>query len=335
MENGHIDVLVLTQHDWANTVYRYTKCLEMLGLRVVAYKGEKHPFGYPDQLPIHPALKGRSLNTYHFVPQLQPYAEKAKVIHFFTSTFIDSGVDPFSKTIVIQHGGTVYRIAHQYINGLYNHFVDTTIIQTPDLMGLGANHEVLITSPVQIDKIKPRYKQQENGKIVIGHFPRDPRTKGTPLILEVVEKLQANEQFAKKFKFVFSTDQVPWRENLKRMAKCDVIIECCNPEQHGRKFGEWGNTALEAASLGKIVISNSLGVKSYNMEYGNIGLFIANNRLELEKTLVEISKWSKKFMQQAKRNTRKWVETNHSMEATAKRLWNKVYKPYFEGGKNG
>jgi glycosyltransferase involved in cell wall biosynthesis len=334
VDNGHIDVLLLTQHDWANSVYRLSKCLEMLGLNVVAFKGEKHLFDYPDELPIHPAIEGRPPNTYHYVPHLKAYADQAKALHFCTSTFIDSGVDPFSKNIVIQHGGTMYRVVHPYLNSFYNHFVDATILQTPDLLGLGADKEILITSSVQADAIKPRYRRIKKDKIVIGHFPRHPKVKGSHRILETLDALLETD-LGKKFEYVYSTDTVSWPDNLKRMAKCDVIMETCRPEQHGRKFGEWGNTALEAAALGKIVITNSLSIDAYIQEYGKPELLIANNKRELESKLLNVFDWPAEFLAQKKRKTRKWVEDNHSIEATGKRLWKKVYKSLLDGGNNG
>jgi len=332
VDNGHIDVLVLTQHDWANTVYRYTECLESLGLSVVAFKGEKHAFNYPKELKIHPALKDRPMNFYHYVPQLQPYAEKAKAIHYFTSTFIDTGIDPFTKNIVFQHGGTTYRLFHEYVNSLYNHFVDSTIVQTPDLLGLGADNEILITSPVQIEAIEARYDRIKKNKIVIGHFPRNPELKGSGEIVGALDSLKATD-LGDKFEYVFSSDHVSWPENIKRMAKCDVIIETCNAVQVGRLSGEWGNTALEAAALGKIVITNSVKLGDYSKEYGKPALLIANNKDAVERRVAEVLKWPAGLLAQSKRNTHKWVVENHSMEATAKRLWTKIYSKFFEGEK--
>jgi len=335
VDNGHIDVLVLTQWDWANTVYRYTKCLESLGLNVVAFKGEKHPFDYPDELPIHPALRERPMNTYHYVPQLLPYSRQAKVLHFFTSTFIDSGVDPFSTNIVFQHGGTTYRHFSQFLNSFYNHFVDKTIVQTPDLLGLGAANETLITSPVQIDAITPRFERPDPNKVIFGHFPRHPAVKGSNDILSVLDNLKRDPELGNKFNYTFSIDTVSWPENIERMAKCDVIIETCKPEQYGKKFGEWGNTSLEAAALGKIVITNSLSLDAYIREYGKPELLIANNKEELERRVVSVLRWPVELLAHTKAKTRKWVESNHSIEATAKRLWEKVYKILFNGGNNG
>jgi len=333
--NGHIDVLLLTQHDWANSAMRYAKCLEMLGLKVMAFKGEKHPFEYSEELPIHPSLADRYFSTYHFIPKLKPYAEKAKVLHFCTSTFIDTGVDPFNKKIVMQHGGTAYRQGHENLNQFYNHFVDETIIQCPDLLDLGANDEHLVYYPVELDKIEydEAYAPANEGKIIFGHFPRDPVTKGTENILSVLLSLKEMPEYKDKFDYMVSLDAVPWRENLERMAKCDVIIECCNAVQGDKKFGEWGNTALEAAAMGKVVITNSLSLHTYNNEYGVADLLIANNKEELERRVVNVLKWQPELLAHCKRKSRQWAKEKHSMEATAKRLWNKVYQPLFEGGK--
>jgi len=100
-------------------------------------------------------------------------------------------------------------------------------------------------------------------------------------------------------------------------------------KQGAKVFGEWGNTAIEAASLGKIVVTNSKSTDIYRREYGGCALNIVNNKSQLEKTLVRLLQMSDKELKKEKMRTRAWVVENHSMEANAKRLWEKVYSKFF------
>ena len=113
------------------------------------------------------------------------------------------------------------------------------------------------------------------------------------------------------------------------MEICDIYIECCNLSLNGCTFGEWGNTCIEAAALGCIVITNSLSQNIYKKEYGDCPLYIANNQNEIENCLIEISKLSKDEIIEKKKQFRKWVEDKHSFKATGKRLMDKIYSKYF------
>jgi hypothetical protein len=325
------DVLMLTQHDWANTGWRFFKCVQSLGIDVMALKGEYHRMAYPEQIPIHPCLTKKSEIEFPLViPELAAYAKDAKLIHFFTSRVIVTGVDLFKKKVVMQHGGSGYRNNYEFINNYCNQFVDASIIQCPDLLGLGANNESWIYYPVDTEFIKPDYTTGD--KLVIGHFPSNPEVKGTSRIVEVVDKLRDDFDFS----YIGCTDGewstefirnnlLTWTENLKRLQKCDIIIETLTPDLGGEKYGEWGNTALEAAALGKIVVTNSLSIESYEKEFGACALCIANDATALENQLRMLLSLSKQEIRNRKQETRIWAELKHSMPVTAQRIWNKVY----------
>jgi hypothetical protein len=337
-----IDVLLLAKNDWANTGYRFWRCLLSLGLNAVMFKGNGHAFGYPNQAPIHPSLTGLPIDLYPvtvMTPYLESLLAQARVVHFIASTFIVCPTwqwGPDTK-VVVQHGGSTYRLAPERSNAVFNPLADATIIQCPDLLGLGAKNEHLVYYPVDVDKIRPDFEPKFPGKLIVGHFPSDPTVKGTAQILEVIRRLEADPKTREKFGYqgvrnVEGTQHwVGWEENLDRMAACDVIIETINPEIAGKKFGEWGNTTLEASALGKIVVTNTHAADVYAREYGTFVPRIANDAAQLEITLRElILHTDERRIDNLKRLHRQWVETNHSMEATAKRLWDKVYRHFFE-----
>lgn len=323
-----IDVLMLTNNDWSNTGWRFSKCLESLGLNVQFFKGNKHLFEYPEQGQIHSALAwhSQSFTPFLTVPELRPLVEAAKVIHFIASTLIQTGADLKKKNIVMQHGGSMYRQNHEVMNPVLNGFVDATIIQMPELMGLGAKNETWISFPVDTELLQLDFQIER--RLRIGHFPSNTEVKGTEKILPIMEKSKS------RFEYVgiqdLPSDHVTWAENLERIRGCDILIEACNLTQLGRTYGEWGNTVVEAAALGKIVITNSLSIDYYEREYGPCPLLIANSEEQLETRLEEVLAMTEAELIAKSEETREWVVQYHSMEATAMKLKDKVYNQFFD-----
>lgn len=325
-------VLALTYNDWANTGWRFTKCLRSLGLDVTYYKGRPHKFTYLEEGPVHPAFADAPILSQYPVAvlckELREEIEAADIIHFFASTMIVSGADITGKKIVVNHGGSTFRIGTEAVKAAFNSYVDYSIIQCPDLLGLGAKNEVLIYYPVDTDFIQPDYEPHE--KIVIGHWPSSPYNKGTREILEVIERLERDPGVKDRFEYVgqriLRKMTIPWTEHLERVKGCDILIESMQLDIDGRRFGEWGNQALEAAAAGTAVITNMLSLDTYREEYGDCSLRIANNPSQLEVQIRAILNMSPNELRALKERMRAWAVRNHSMEATAQRLWDKVYR---------
>jgi len=332
---------MLTRNDWANTGYRFSKCLGMLGLKVLYLKGSEHKFGYPEQAPVDVTLS-KMYEKYPVkvhAPHFASLAKASRSIHYIASSYIDTGIDLKGKNVVVQHGGSTYRIEPKKANDTFNPFTSASIIQCPDLLNLGANNEHLIYYPVDTQFIQPHYRKS-TGKIRVGHFPSSPQNKGTAKILTVIQEMNKDPDLKDKFEYVGVLNphglghQVSWEQNLDRMRKCDIIIETHQPElkldgRSSKVFGEWGNTAIEAAALGKSVITNSLTLDLYNKEYGNMGLHIANDKEMLKTHLYNLIQLGRNNLLADGARTRDWVINNHSMEATAIRLWEKIYSGFF------
>ena len=139
------------------------------------------------------------------------------------------------------------------------------------------------------------------------HYPRGGN-KGTPLIVSVFEELGIPIEY--------SMQQVSHFENMKRMSECDVYV--C--EVRDWSPFTWGITALEAAALGKIVITNFDALERYEKEYGKCELVVANSKDELREKVKEIYEWQPNQILEKKKATRKWAETYHSFEAVGQRL---------------
>ena len=326
-----LDVLMLAKWDHSNTGWKFFKCLQYLGLNVLFFKGQMHPFMYPEQGVIHPIIAKKMNNSIiQDFPEFHQMANHAKVIHFVASTLMGCGVDLKKKHTVMNHNGANYRLRHESVNPIYNELIDAYVVQMPDLMGLGAKNEHLIYFPVDTDFIKPNFTLNE--KRIIGHFPSMPTYKGTPTITKILN------EFKSRHKFIYaSTDGTmegffPWSENLIRMSQCDAIVEVFSPTaQDGRAYGQWGNTAFEAAALGKLVITNSFKQAMYLEEYGmtDCPLLIANTEDEIRERVEYVLTASPETIQKHKQQMRLWVEKYHSIPATADRLWEKIYKDFF------
>lgn len=336
-----VDILMLCQNDWANTGYRFSKCLELLGFNVVFLKGAKHPYDYPAQAPVDKALSCKPKAAFPWVIAPDPLesshirllAKKAKVIHFIASTYVDLGVKYRKKNVVVQHGGTTYRTRPARANKIFNKISNAAIIQCPDLLGLGAKNEHLIYYPVQTGLLSPNY-ERGSSKVLVGHFPSSTKNKGTSAILSVIEDLERDPDLRDRFEYVGirnsgNLSRVSWEDQLKRVSDCDILIETLNVKQNDKKYGEWGNTAIEAAALGTIVVTNSLSKDVYKNEYGDCALNIANTKDELRGNLERLLGLTDEELLREKVKTREWVVESHSMEACAKRLWERVYCKFF------
>jgi glycosyltransferase involved in cell wall biosynthesis len=323
------DVLMLAINDWANTGYRFYRCMKHLGLDVEAYKREPHPFMYPEQIPIHDWLKNTDDGYVVFAPRFRDKAKDAKVIHYIATTIVDPGVDLRTKNVVMQHGGRAYRYGPEMVNKVFNRVVDKTIIQCPDLLGYGANNEQWIYYPVDTDSIRPAL-ERSGRKLVVGHFPSLPTLKGTREINEVMASVDDDRIEWVGVGGNNRGEVIDWVSNLDRVRKCDIIIETMAMEAQGRRYGEWGNTAIEAAAMGKIVITNSLTTDLYEKEFGEKpALIIANDKDALKERIEELAGLSDAEIESKREETRAWVERHHSIPATANRLWDLVYKEFF------
>ena len=244
------------------------------------------------------------------------------------SFYINLGIKK-NQRMFVYHGGSRYRVNYKHINKVFNPKVEKSIIQTADLFGLGAKNEVWLLPAVDTKKIKPVYKRQSD-KLIVGHFPSSPVAKNSNLINKIMKNLK--KEFGNKFEYVYSPKVINWNRNMKRVSKCDIYIDACTPilktknSPKGNKYGEWGVAAIEAAALGKIVVSHFLSYKSYEREYGKCGLVVANSISEVENQMRKLLLLNDDKLLALKKNNRAWVEKFHSHYAVGKRLKEIVYK---------
>ena len=329
-----VDVTFLTMNDWANSGHKYVQCLRSLGLKVIAFKGKMHTFMYPEQIQVHPDLSKASNQENNQVivadsQRIRGIIKHSKVVHFKDTQLIDCGIDLSDKIVIAQHGGKTYRSNHEWYSRFWNNIATTNIIHCPDLLGLGLRSEHWILYPVDTELIRPVYNNRNF--YVVGHYPSVAMIKGTATIVEAIENVK-KMNIKHAWDYGGDTEEVSkflWYSNIGRMSECDIYIEAMQLEANGRKYGTWGNQALEAAALGKVVITHSLYEDLYKKEYGEHPLLIANTKEELELVLKDVLSWELPQMREHQQKTREWAVKKHSIRPTAKRMWEKVYKPFF------
>lgn len=299
-------VVFIASSDWSNIGYILSECLKTVGVDSVMLKSSKHHFKYPKQGII---VRG--------MQQVVKYAQDADIIQFMHSV-IPAWFDmdfALKKKIAVFHGGSKYRSNHEKINKIFNPIIDLTIIQTPDLLNLGAKNEVWVGPAIDTSLIQPKYEVNE--KLIIGHYPSSSIAKGSDAIGEVMSMMQ---QKYNNFEYRYSDKKVPWMRQLERISGCDIYIEKLTILQRGAPSGVWGLTALETAACADIVITSFVYVDLYKEHYGEFGPLVATNQEELVETLNNLLTMPKKKILKLKKRNRKWVETLHSYEVIGQRL---------------
>ena len=287
MQHQHmsgIDCLFVSNNDWANMGYLLAKSLQSVGVNAKAITSHKHPFGYKEEAE----LCTDSLYA--------EYVAKAKVVVAMHSEYKPCNY----KKLWVFHGGSAYRHNHVKLNELFNPLVTGTILQHWEFLNKGAKNPYWVLPPIDLS-IKPDYTH--HGKL-FAHYPRGS-AKGTRDIVYICEELGV--------RLNCNTKIIPHNENMKRMSDCDIYIEMVSGP-------EWGMTALEAAALGKIVVTTFNGLDDYKRQYGECELVVANNKEELRERIKEIMNWTEEEILEKKKATRQWAERYHSFQAVGQRL---------------
>jgi hypothetical protein len=256
------------------------------------------------------------------------------IIVWMHSNFIP--LKPILKTIegkrlAVFHGGSNYRNDPEEMNKIFNRRVFVSLIQTPNLLHLGAKNEKWIMPPVDTKKILPRYiNLPEKGiwkrfgdlksNIIIAHHPSSPDTKNTDEILETMDRMMADPSVNGRFEFVHKKAKVSWEKNLRRLYDCDIYIESLSRQINGKETNGWGVTALEAAASGCMVFSTFGHKEEYESEYGPCPINKVSNGQELERELRRFILEGPTNILNEQRASRKWAQTVHSPRAIGKQL---------------
>jgi len=268
-------VVICCHIDYANYGYEVGEALKSVGINVQAYCLNAHSFAYEKQ-----ALKTS-------VRDIKIQCERADlIIAMHSCGTVWDIIKKMDKRIIVFHTGSRYRWNPEKHNARWNPIVEKSVISLGEFESLGSKNPDYFGITINTDKYNPDYTM--HSPVTFAHYPSNEDVKGTKNILSVIANLKSKY----KFEFKYSNKKVGHKLQLQRMNQCDVYIEMCETSNGGKPYGSFGTTSVEAAAMGKIVVTNNLWTKLYNKTYGSSMLKIANSNTELQKTLEQILKMS-------------------------------------------
>jgi hypothetical protein len=229
-------------------------------------------------------------------PVLRPHLNGHKLIVYYASSDFRDNKEEYLREF--------NRVAHK------------SVIALGEFANLGAKNEVYVVGAVDTDKLKP-IRQTVRKPYRFGHYPSNPDIKGTPTIQRVVNRIG-------HLNFRCETNRVDFAEQQARMQWCDIYIELFNPVLRGNKYGSFGISALEAAAMGKIVITQNLSAHIYKQNYGECPLILVEDEDDLQFKIELINSMRPSEIMWLQNKTREWVVRNHSYQATGMRILNHV-----------
>jgi hypothetical protein len=328
---NNCNLILFTNQDWSNTAYRYVKSLKEVGVRSLLIKTSRHKFNYPFQGIIINNLNLRIIQKYPVKCHMNndliiSILDSFKYIWFHASTtitFKDKPIINYLKknhNYIVAHGGSTFRIQKNKVSSFFNGHCSKSIIQCPDLLKGLCNNEKLIYYPLDTKMFIPHYSINNN-KLIFSHYPSTKNVKGSDKIFKILNKFKDKIIIKSCSINMREKDNKDWLENIGRYKECDVYIETLMPKLNGLDFGEWGNTCLEAASSGCIVITNCTHLELYKKNYKNDPpILISNSMIDIEKNINYLLKLNKNDIINLKKKHRKWVDTYHNLKYTGKLL---------------
>lgn len=304
-------VLFVANKDSANMGFLLAQALRSVYIeaRSLAYRPAPRPPG------IHSLKAIRS----QMIEQVKHY----DVIQFMHTEYIDLG-NLKGKLISVFHGGYVYRNNPKEATDFWNKKAHCQLVQTGDLLGLGAKNEEWLLPPVDTDLLKPNFKL--NKKPYILHCPSVPKKKGTEPFKRLMTRIQNGWKLKDMFRWKVG-EKTAWAKNIERIRNCDIYFDACQPKLRGKPYGFWGMSALEAAALGKVVVTHfAHKEKEYVERYGTHPLQVANNMKAVREQLMHLLTHQEEIPSLQKK-TREWAVRNHSMKVVGERL-KEIYRRY-------
>ena len=299
-------VVNLCADDWANFVYDNTGALKTLGFDVVGLKLRAHDFNYPQQLPVSTLIK------------MKEAIKRADFVQLFFNKGLYNSLaqDLKDKKIIIWYASSDFRAHKESYLKTFNPVVYKSVVALGEFWGIGAKDEVFMIGAVNTNKLIPsNYIPQKPFKAA--HYPSNPIVKGTETINWLMGKIP-------EIQYTTSNDRVPYDEQIKRILACDIYIELFNPTINGQKYGSFGITALEAAALGKVVVTQNLSKEVYEQTYGPSPLIYCVDEKDFILKLRKLSYMTPAELHTLQRDTREWVVDHHSYFETGARLAQKV-----------
>lgn len=291
-------ILNISQSDWSNFAYDNMLALRSVGLNCDSVVTSPHQFYETQSKHLHTSVIAKMIADFDVI---QFFHDNVNLFGILASAMK-------GKKIIAYHTSSEYRKNSAYINSVMNPLIYKSVNAMPEFMALGSHNPVYMVGAVDTDKLLPS-ERETDAEAIFAHYPSNPIVKGTDKIIETVSNVSVN--------FKHSTSLVPYADQLKRISECDVYIEMLTEKDaNGMPYGNFGITALEAAALGKVVITGLRDRDVYDSAYGFCGLNIANTENKLKRTIESLSNYSGDYLKGQQQITREWVVKNHSYKST-------------------
>jgi len=300
MNTDKLRILNISSNDWANYSYSNMVALRSVGIEADGLKVHPHGFGYENQHPLASRAEiAEQLNKYDIV---QIFNSDISMLPMVRS---------FKGKVLVYHTGTGYREKPKELNAYFNPIIWKTCIAHGEFANKGAKNEVYIDRAVDTDIIKPVYNNLTKPYKFL-HCPSSAEVKGTKAIQRMMDACGAN------FKSDVSILSHP--ESLERMKDCDIYVELFSPEVNGKKYGHFGVTAIEAAAMCKVVVTQNLSVDVYDKYYGGSPLILAKDEKDFKDKIKWLMSLEPLELRELQHAHRKWAVEKHSFKAMGEKL---------------
>lgn len=248
-------ILNVCHDDFANFSYSNCEALKSVGQDCYSVKLQSHPFNYPKESTIIPATDIIELVKSHDVIQF-----------FHDNISFFNMILPYckGKKLIAYHTTSLYRKDYERINSQMNPHIFRAVNCMPEFMGKGAKNEVYMVGAVDTEGLK--CNKEIKRPYIIAHYPSNPEVKGTEKIIELMNQIPGDRT---RYEFRCSKEQVGYEKQIERLKECDIYIEMFTEKDGlGSDYGDFGITALEAAAMGKLVVTQSNHLDLYLSCYG-------------------------------------------------------------------
>lgn len=294
-------ILNISTNDHANFAHDNARALRSVGVDCVDVKTAPHKYGYgSESKPTKPVD----------IKAMLPCFDVIQIFH--SDLYLLEMAKYCGKRLVVYHTGSGYRQNPTKHDEAFNPFVDLSVIALCEFSKFNAKNAHYLVGAIEFNPNKRPKKLGE--KLIFAHYPSDPKIKGTEQIKKMMRSIKGN------FVFDCSTEILSHEAQFNRMEKCDVYIELFNPEINGNQYGSWGITALEAAAMGKIVVTQNLNHDFYLKNYQYCPLVLCDMKNDFIKKVQSIVDMTHERIENLKLLHLDWIEDNHTFKETGKRL---------------
>lgn len=295
--------------DHANFMWEQAKALNEVGVSCRPMKFKPHPYDYPEQAEVvdtrtlRDAIKGAEyVMVYFSLRSWQTVAQFAK-----------------GKKLIMHYAGTEFRVNKAAYLRAINPYVYRSVIALGEFNGCGAKFQRYVSMTVDTDRLEKLERPIGKGPLVVGHYPSNEVVKGTATIRQALANVSG-------VVIHIDTQLLPYPDALKRMAECDVYVELFAPTNHGQPYGSFGTTAIEAAAMGKVVITQNLHADFYAAEYGECPLILAKTPQDITDAVERLRDMPRGEFRNLAAQFKSWAVSCHSYSATGERLKSQVLK---------